>query len=335
MDLWASTMYMDGAIKAFEEAYPNIKIKTSQAPKGDLDRYNPYISTAIMSGAASDIIQVSDDNMYAFANSPYFVNLYDFINSDAEFNKTDYFMSVLEMLENNNGQLPFLPGGFSISYAGVNSNDKEAVELFSSHNTISRNNQIEIYKHLANENQLQLSGSFVLRDIILSDEYVDFKNKTCNYNTPAFIEALQEALDFGATGNYPYVGEYLKENADKYLLLEVRAFARRVCLPNKKPYMNFSENRNTPNEFVDFKPFADSQRRIKCFFGHTPCMAINANASPEKQEATWLFVKFLTTEDAYKYVDKAIVFNMPQFFLNKELSETFMYEYYEDYIKKN
>jgi len=334
VDLWASAMYMDGAIKAFEEEYPNIKIELSQAPKVDLDRYNPYISTAIMSGAASDIIQISDDNMYTFANSPYFADLYDFINSDQEFDKSDYYMNVLEMLENNEGRLPFLPGGFSISYAGVNSGNKKDVEIFSAYNTISRNNQIEIYKQLEAENQLQLSGAFVLRDIILSDEYVDFKNRTCGYSTPEFIIALEEALELGATGNYPYVGEYLKENADKYLFLEVSDFARRVFLPDKEPYTNFGESKNTPNEFVAFKPFADSHGRIKCLFGHTPCMAINANASPEKQEAAWLFIKFLTTEEAYKYVDTAIILNMPQFFLNKELSKTFMYEYYEDYIKK-
>lgn len=89
-----------------------------------------------------------------------------------------------------------------------------------------------------------------------------------------------------------------------------------------------------PTKLVDFKPFADFKEYIKCLFGYMPCMAINADASGKIQKAAWTFIKSLTTKEAFRCNDKKYYFNMPQFYINKELSKSTMYEYYAVYIEK-
>lgn len=147
-----------------------------------------------MSGAASDIIQVSGGNIYNFAHSPYFADLYVFMDSDPGFEKSSFFINIFELLETKDGRLPFLPGRFSINYAGVNSVSEEAADIFSDYGVIFRKDQIAIYQQSSLDNKLLLSGSFAIRDIILSEEYMNFKDRTCSYDSAGLLPPWRKPL---------------------------------------------------------------------------------------------------------------------------------------------
>ena len=331
--------YLDSVIEIFEAEHEGIDVIVERI---DYETYGSKVKTAVLSGAAPDIIHITSDVDYEFAGSAYLADLNTFIDNDSEFKRSDYFESVFDCLEVNE-KLPYIAGSFSMSFVGANSSSKEAVSLFSEYEKVSFDDMIEIYNAASDKGDLGLLPHFSVYDVVYSPEFVDFRNKICRYNEQEFIDKLNATMELWQENPAP-VSNYIPEYAEGYLFHSIDYMERSALMPAKEPYLSFSkmdlnvdgsENRHVPTEFVDFKPFAETDGNVYYYSVVSPTLGINANSA--NQELAWEFIRLLISDEIMDILlnDRSFqMTNSHQIFINKKVNRTFAENYYSTYIKK-
>lgn len=301
----------DTGAERFMKKYPNIKINIKKFDN-DYIKYTEQMATSLMAGTAPDVFDANNLDLIELSKSNYLTDLKPYIEADPDINEQEYFMSVFNGLELNGG-LYAMPITFLFSMVGVNGNISAGLNSdFSSRQVISMKDIFNIY-HQHKTEGIYSGQNYDVSTVFyyLSDSYIDFENKTCDFNNPEFIQLLTDIKSathpekqFGMSYSSTMIDD--KEQSLSYMFLEI--------MGSNYQYFLFSDNENA---FQNFIPLADEEGNI--FLSALESYGITSNSS--NKDVAWEFIKFMTTEEA-KY--GGFVSSMPinrKFFRNHKTEQ--------------
>lgn len=197
------------AAKEYEKKHPNITIELKSFASGgggmtllELEKYVSQTTTEVLSGKGADLFVLNDQSLpidrYIDKNA--FVDLNQYIERDTSFDKSLYYMNILEHSKINGG-LYVLPTHFSLGalFGNKEAISKTGIQIDDSQNwTWSR--FTEISKQLKTKGTLgtvmNVSPLGILNPLIFSDEnydrLVDMEKKEAKFDSPLFIDLLKQ-----------------------------------------------------------------------------------------------------------------------------------------------
>lgn len=197
------TTFFDGYIEIharnFMDMYPNVDIQVIGLDEDQFETLEGYanrISVELMTGKASDLVDLSSLDVNRYVNSGLLCNLYDFMDNDATFNKSDYYTNVFEAMEYNNN-LYAMP--FAFLYDMVYASKPMAEGLRLDLTDVSGLNYIEmidIYEKAKKHHNFPQSFRFMpgaVKESFFNYEVIEFydgKNKEAWIESEEFIQHL-------------------------------------------------------------------------------------------------------------------------------------------------
>ncbi|MBM7837106.1 multiple sugar transport system substrate-binding protein [Alkalihalobacillus xiaoxiensis] len=85
---------VDGGIAAFKEKHPDVEVNVTYSP---FSQYWTTLRTSIGGGAGPDLFWMNAVNFYQYAEPGLIKNLEPFLESDPDFEKSDYYESMIEL----------------------------------------------------------------------------------------------------------------------------------------------------------------------------------------------------------------------------------------------
>ncbi|MBR4101696.1 MAG: extracellular solute-binding protein [Oscillospiraceae bacterium] len=205
-------------VRKFNQTNENIRVKIVSYENSDGTYYGEpngandalqNFKLDIISDNAPDIIYMRDtirgkdshETIMQLGKRGAFLDLYDFMEEDAEINRSTLVPNVVEAAEAENGALYAIPQEFSISTMAVKS------RLFDRENW-TVDDMIDLYAD-ATENQYKwLSQNDALQMLLYGTDFTDEEKGTCSFNSPEFIEMLEFCR------NYPVKVDEPEKNYD-------------------------------------------------------------------------------------------------------------------------
>ena len=293
--------YYAYAIEGFKAIHPDVEIEL-HSYDGDHQKYRQQIRVQLMAGQADDLLSYAGFNDQRYLDSSLIADFYPIMQNDPDFNKADYFMSVIDGFSYKN-KLPIFPLYFA--YWGIAVNDSFSPELsqkFKQYDKITFEEVFDLYNNLENKSNYYISRGI---DALTALErnintFVDFENKKCYFNDPKFIEFITDAKNatdpqkiadgslgtlFGVSG---YDEKEQNEFALKYLFFD-------DCIQFHQYFAPDYEEK----KFNDFIPLVQENGKLIV----EASVAFVLNEASKNKELAWEFIKYLTTMDmqGYKY----------------------------------
>jgi multiple sugar transport system substrate-binding protein len=309
---WRDEIFgLEAAAKEFEKLHPGVEIIV-QTSGGDLDKHILQLNTQLMAGGGPDIMEATGLRDIKKFESGYFADYYALMKSDPGFNEEDYYMNVFEGLAYRN-KLFIFPTFFRYDIIGINNTIPEVlVNSYRQYDTITYRQMLDVYSGLPNNSGLYLDSNtdaiLAINNSLMS--FVDFENKTCNFNSDYFIELItdlknttnpQRAAD-GKLGEYKAVSLNLAEQevyAQRYLFqtgdIVEFLFGAQIQIADSKLYPLFNPFAEK-EVFTHFIPQTDDNSRIIL----RPFKSFYISEASKNKELAWEFIKFLTTPEANK-----------------------------------
>lgn len=249
----------------------------------------------IIAGKTPDMIYCSDHSLISsLAPKGTFTDLYQFLDNGGELSRDDLLPNILEALEYD-GKLVSISNFFSVSTLAVKKKyvDKDGWTF---------DEMVETYDGLSSKMDFYINASkeYVFGTLASPNDFIDYKNGTCNYDSPEFIKLLEfcnrfpkqdELIDW-ETATDEEMQEYWskQENAarnDKSLVYEMYLSDFRTYARTKQ--VDFGEDISLVG-----KPSED---------GNGSSISTNNNfaileSSPSK-EVCWQLITAFFTEDYY------------------------------------
>lgn len=94
--------YIDILAEKFMDMHPNVEIIVERQEDNKVT-YMYRIAIDLLSGTATDLIDLSALDINHKAQSGLLVNLYEFMDNDPKFNKSDYYTNIFEAMEYQGG----------------------------------------------------------------------------------------------------------------------------------------------------------------------------------------------------------------------------------------
>jgi len=186
-------------ISAFKVKHPGVDVKLTTFP--DVGTAYTILGTKFMAGECYDVIDIQGLPLRNYADKGYLTDLSAYMEADANYNKAAYNTYVFEAMQHN-GALYAMPSGYRYDFISINKNAPAAlIEEFSKLDGISLTQMIDMYNRSGMQEELTLykSPSMIYELSKSMDSYIDYTNKTCNFNTPEFIDKIKTYRDvFGA-----------------------------------------------------------------------------------------------------------------------------------------
>lgn len=191
--------YIDVHAENFMRIHPNVDIQVIRSDENQfetLEGYSNRISTELMTGKSTDLVDISGLDVNRYVNSGILSNLYDFMNYDTEFNKSDYYTNIFKALEYNNN-LYAMPFAFLYDMVYLSKPLSDGLELNLEDEGIDYKKMIDIYgkaekiHQLANDLKFMpgaVKESFFNYEVI---EFYDSNNKTAWIDGEDFIQYLK------------------------------------------------------------------------------------------------------------------------------------------------
>lgn len=183
-------------VEAFNRTHPGKKVVVEPVLMGEA------LPTELMSGEADYILNVVGTDLDASkcAASGIFVDLYEWMDADPDFHRTDYFTNFFENLEYN-GQLCGIMGHFYLSVVFLNRPIAEALGAnYEPLDSITLAEILDLYEAAKAQGLMVEDTPLFFEDttnkgtLILNAEFydhVDMKEKTSHFSDPDFIELLE------------------------------------------------------------------------------------------------------------------------------------------------
>lgn len=209
---WDKTM--DTYIQDFMTLHPSVTIEIIQPGQEEFisfDDFQKQTVVELMSGNSADIIDVGGFSVYKYAKTELFCDLYSFMDSDASFNKNEYYTNIFEAKEFE-GALYSLPCGFTYNmlYGSKNLLEKSNIEIPKSLNYVE---MIQIYERVLGESDLgpKLLPGLTPYTFFYYEypEYYNIHTQTASFSTSKFEDYLRltkkyipinEEMDFTRIG---------------------------------------------------------------------------------------------------------------------------------------
>ena len=134
-------------IERFKQAYPGVELKVNYHGMGMHDKYDSMLQAALMGQGASDVIDISFSMLIPCINSPYFLNLYDYMEDD------DFYMNHWEPYVADS-ELKAVSIGVQLWYIGINKKfeNKNALN-YADYDGISLSDMAGLYKSVPVEDR--------------------------------------------------------------------------------------------------------------------------------------------------------------------------------------
>lgn len=194
-----STYYDTQMLKRAEEfmaIYPNVQIEIKLTdPLENLDQYGLRMATELMSGKAADIVDMAHFTTFKYAKSGLLCDLYEFMNSDPAFDKSDYYTNIFGAKEKD-GKLYTMPFYFTYDMLYVSKPLTE--QLGKKYVSFDYKKMLELYNEVVNkadgkDNPLFMPG--VTKDFFFRYEFPAFYDTAlgvATFNSEHFIQYLEQ-----------------------------------------------------------------------------------------------------------------------------------------------
>lgn len=193
--------YIDIHAKNFMDMHPNVDIQIIRSDEFETKvGYANRVAVEIITGKSSDLVDLSSLDINQYADSGLLCNLYDFMDSDSTFNKSDYYNNIFKALEFDDN-LYAMPFTFFYHMVYASKSMAERLELDLKDQGIDYKEMIEIYMkakeyHPYPQNFGLMPGavkeSFFNYEVI---EFYDPENKTAWIDGEDFIKYLKVTKD--------------------------------------------------------------------------------------------------------------------------------------------
>lgn len=351
-----SERYMEAAISKFQKTYPDVKVEVkdyaaavmsssadgpgedeiNRAQKAEED-FQKNISTELMAGKGSDIIEVSGLPYKKFIDKNTLVNLSEIIKNDQNFDMNKYKQNILKAFKYKDSMY-IMPVNFSFTSLGVSKNikEKEGLKIDSSKWTwkdfLSVAQQVTKDKNGDGKPDQYALPKMTPEEIfsfIFEDEYgkfIDYDKKTSNFDSKEFTDILTFAKEFADKG----VCSPKLDNSEMYKMLDPGTIGFINCYISTYQGIIMSQALlNSEIEFLDRPTFGGTKPKMSLIPGRV--FAINNN-SKLKTEA-WDFIKLLISDEIQSN-DQMYQFPINSDSLNKkaknEMTQNYMYKAYKD-----
>lgn len=212
-------MYLDTVINKFIELHPDVNVEVKEytsnplppvSGKGmmvrsedpaDVEKYVTAMNTQLMSGQGSDIILLNNLPYEAYADKNLLVDIGDMMESDENFDSSNYYQNILEALKYK-GNLYCLPVSFSINMMVADKNLLENSQVTIDDSTWNWNEFIQTAEEIINDNKngenqelYALAGmdEKMLITYLVKENYskmVDLEKKEANFTGQEFLDLL-------------------------------------------------------------------------------------------------------------------------------------------------
>lgn len=272
----------------FEKQHKDIEVKINSI--NEKDKYMLKVSTSLMSNTADDIIDCLFLDYYKMANSGKIVDFNEIINNDKSFNRNDYYTNILDAFSYNGGIYLF-PSQFNYCLVGVNQTiSSEFTYEYEKHDSIDNLEMINLYNSLNDKGDYYIEQNFSVYNTIFNQllKYVNFENKTCNFNSDEFIELIRYAKGICPKDNKNFIGhkmwdffsqELEASMSDNYTFQEISSVNYQYFLPYEHKYFN------------NHIPVKNGSGKIEV----SPTSGFFISKSSSNKELAWEFIKFLSS----------------------------------------
>lgn len=221
--------YMQRRAEAFMALYPDVEIELiwpADAEEETLEMYGRRIAVELMSGTATDLVDLSHLSAYKYAKSGLLVDLNEWMKQDPQFDREEYYYNIFEAMEVDGG-LYAIPFAFNYDVLYVNKpmSAEMGIQL-SSNEGLHYLRMLEIYEQA--KEHMGASHSFRMMPGLVKDsffkyeimEYIDPEAAKASFNSEAFIRYLNTTNDmvdageewdmnYVSSGNDAYMEQYM------------------------------------------------------------------------------------------------------------------------------
>lgn len=302
--------YMTKRAEEFMELYPNVKIEVkgsenNQNASETLEMYGNRIAVELMSGTATDLVDLAKFDIYKQAKSGLLCDLYKFMDNDKAFDKSDYYTNIFEAMEYNGG-LYAMP--FAFEYNMLYINRKMAEKLDIDLKNLEGLNYIEmmdIYEK-AKEKHKDPKNFRIMPGIV--------KESFDDYEFPEFYDVEKNKAWFDSQEFLDYLNitnsietKYMPDNTGSWDMTRV-SMGNDDFMESKYMFVRLDINAvDVHNLMIDYDnisepvPLLNSQNNamVNTFFG-----TYGIPQSSKNKELAWEFLKYCISEREAPESDK-------------------------------
>ena len=285
------------AIKVFKDKYKNVQVDERCFPFDSYQQYNTTISAEIMSGNGPDVVLFRPSTFNSIRkvmDSRAFLPLNQLMEKDKEFNKEEYFPNILDAGKIN-GQYLFIPRNSLLNILATTKKTLDKYGISPDKMEWSWDSYIELVnrKKLSNVIAPSLTFSQFLNNSW--SDYIDYDNKTSNFNTDKFKKVLEKYKKVWNASNK-------NEIYDKYTDGQSVIKANEAVMINQKtgqPADIWTSNsifKAVLGEEMILLPFPSYEgNKVISYNTISDCVAINSKC--KDSDVAFNFIKILVSKD--------------------------------------
>lgn len=296
-------------IEIFNDENQDYQI-TLKSYGGDSEEYEDateQIKQDALGGNLPDIIVSSEINGmigdFNTLNMDIYCDLYEFMDNDENLNRDALVPSLLEHLDYNfNGHLYLMPESFRVRLPYI-----AKTELVEDIENWNFNTYLDLLEDppagMADEFKNKEETQWQRLRIDSFSDYLDFKNVSCNFDSPDFIRALKYAYEGIPDNQYTYAseGEEYDQDAEErkyaYAIRENRELFTNGSIFCYKDYINLTKGEFGGEPFTVLgKPGSENGGPVI----ETESNSYGITKASENKELAWEFIKHMLSDDYYK-----------------------------------
>ncbi len=308
-------MYLDTAVKKFEELHPGLKVNIEEYTSNplptssenntmvsmkvtpvDIEKYVTAVNTQLMSGQGSDILLLDNLPYETYADKGLLADIGQMMQEDQSFDSSKYYQNVLEAVKYK-GNLYGLPTSFSINMLVADKKLLENSQAEIDDNTWNWDDFVQVAEKIIQDNpngeELYAMAGMDEKGLITSlveenySKLVDEENKTADFTGQKFLDLLNLSK---------YLIDNKLVNTDTSNAIVTDLASRGSLIFNVTPLRGLMGmlmiNSTFGGEVELLKPPGNEG---KLSFATNAMYGIN-NHSPNK-ELAWEFLKFLVSDE--------------------------------------
>ena len=188
----------------FTKLHPNVKITVNGiGTYGSFEGYQKWIETSLKNGKSADIIDLGRLSSHKYAQNGWLCNIYEFMENDPKFNKSDYYTNVFTAKEFCGGlySLPFY-FYYNVIFISKPLFDKSEIEIPES---LDYKSILNIYSAVSKSTDKSPEiAPGILKSSFWEEEfpiYYDYETEKSNFASEEFIEYLELTKEIESTYN--------------------------------------------------------------------------------------------------------------------------------------
>lgn len=227
-------------------------------------------------------------------------DLYDFMDEGGSLTRDDFIPSVLNHIDYNfGGHAYLLPQTFSINLK--NTAKTEHVADIDGWNAdvrmdLAENPPVGMSDDFKNDSSHQWER---LADVVEFNDYVDFKNASCRFDSPEFVRALEFAYEGEPMPENSYEtpdaeGSEDDEHRNSYAIRENRKLFTNTYISDYRYYLWFTEGEMGGEPYTVLGAYNSPKNRANICTYH---ISYGITKTSENKEIAWDFISHMLSDD--------------------------------------